>query len=113
MPNGHSEVTEIPSNQCRRRESKPSPDAQPCETLSGDADERAVQEHASARPHVAPRSVDHDVDHGPGDDVSRLTTALVQATTAGEWALAKMLAAQLERIELARAGNVVPLRARK
>ncbi len=47
------------------------------------------------------------------DPLDRLTRSLDRATDAGQWKVAEAIIRQIERIELARAGNVVSLEARR
>ena len=48
--------------------------------------------------------------HSPDEvPLDRLTRALDRATAAEQWDLAKSILRQIERLELARAGNVVAL----
>jgi hypothetical protein len=59
-------------------------------------------------------AVDDSVDETPVDDIEQaLAKALSEASTAARWDVVAQLAKELEARRLARAGNVVSLKARR
>lgn len=47
------------------------------------------------------------------DPLDRLARSLDRATAAGQWKVAEAIIRQIERVEIARAGNVVPIDAKR
>jgi hypothetical protein len=104
------DTPETPLNQCRRRESKPGDPQISGEKWPVESTQVVDSKRATPRVHDAPVELDTAVDTQSEEPLERLTTAIVLASQAGQWAVVQTLAKQLEALTVARAGNVIPLR---